>query len=49
MSRAVRAAVRNVAAPVGVAPVLIGESDQPLHSALLLAASVSHRGPPVSL
>ena len=49
VSRAVRAAVRIVVAPVAGAPVvLIGESDQPLRSALLLAASVSHRGPPVS-
>jgi hypothetical protein len=49
VSGAVRAAVRVVAAPVAVAPVVvIGEADQPLRSALLLAASVSHRGPPVS-
>ena len=49
VSRAVRAAVRVVAAPVAVAPVVvIGDADQPLRSALLLAASVSHRGPPVS-
>jgi hypothetical protein len=49
VSRVVRAAVRVVAAPVVVAPVVvIGEADQPLQSALLLATSVSHRGPPVS-
>ena len=49
VSRAVRAAVRIVAAPVSVVPVVvIGEAHQPLRSALLLAASVSHRGPPVS-
>ena len=49
VSRTVRAAVRIVATPVAVAPVvLVGEADQPLRSALLLAASVSHRGPPVS-
>jgi hypothetical protein len=49
VSRVVRAAVRIVAARVVVAPVvLIGQADQPLRSALLLAASVSHRGPPVS-
>jgi hypothetical protein len=49
VSRAVRAAARIVAAPVAVAPaVLVGEAEQPLRSALLLAASVSHRGPPVS-
>lgn len=50
MSRAVRAAVRTVGLPVVAAPVLFaGAADQPLRSALLLAASVSHRGPPVSL
>ncbi len=50
MSRAVRAAVRTVRPPVVAAPVLsAGAADQPLRSALLLAASVSHRGPPVSL
>ena len=49
MSRVVRAAVRIAAAPVTVAPVVvIGGADQPLRSALLLDASVSHRGPPVS-
>jgi hypothetical protein len=49
VSRAVRAAVRIVVAPVAVAPVVvIGGADQPLRSALMLAASVSHRGPPVS-
>ena len=49
VSRAVRAAVRTVVAPVFVAPAsAIGAADQPLRSALLLAASVSHRGPPVS-
>lgn len=49
VSRAVRVAVRIVATPVAVAPiVVIGEADQPLRSALLLAASVSHRGPPAS-
>jgi hypothetical protein len=49
VSRAVRAVVRIVAAPVAVVPVVvIGDADQPLRSALLLAASVSHRGPPVS-
>jgi hypothetical protein len=45
----VRAAVRIVVAPVAIAPVVVtGGADQPLRSALLLAASVSHRGPPVS-
>ena len=49
VSRAVRVAVRIIATPVAVAPiVVIGEADQPLRSALLLAASVSHRGPPAS-
>jgi hypothetical protein len=49
VSRAVRAAVRIVAAPFASTPVAaVGQSDQPLRSALLLAASMSHRGPPVS-
>jgi hypothetical protein len=49
VSRAVRAAVRIVADPVRLTPaVTIGGADQPLRSALLLAASMSHRGPPVS-
>jgi hypothetical protein len=49
VSRAVRAAIRIVAGPVTLAPaVAIGDADQPLRSALLLAASMSHRGPPVS-
>lgn len=49
LSRAVRAVVRVVCA-VAVRPVTATHSaDQPLRAALLLAASVSHRGPPVSL
>jgi hypothetical protein len=49
MSRAVQAAVRIVARPVSLVPALpIDEADQPLRSALLLAASMSHRGPPVN-
>jgi hypothetical protein len=49
ISRAVRAAVRTVAAPVtGPNVVVVGQADQPLRSTLLLAASMSHRGPPVS-
>ena len=49
VSRAVRVAVRIVAAPVAVAPVVvIGDADQLLRSALQLAASVSPRGPPIS-
>jgi hypothetical protein len=49
VSRAVRAAVRIVCLPVVAPPVVATVADQPLRSALLLAASVSHRGPPVSL
>jgi hypothetical protein len=46
--RAVRAVVRIVCPPVAVMPVAPARrADQPLRSALLLAASVSHRGPPV--
>jgi hypothetical protein len=49
LSRAVRAAVRQVA-PVAATPAIaVRRAEQPLRSALLLAASVSHRGPPVSL
>ena len=49
VSRAVRAAVRIAAAPFAFVPVVaVGQSDQPLRSALQLAASMSHRGPPVS-
>jgi hypothetical protein len=49
LSRAVRAAVRMVC-PVAARPApAVRRADQPLRSALLLAASVSHRGPPVSL
>jgi hypothetical protein len=50
MSRAVRVAVRVITGPASIAPVvLIGGADQPLRSALLLATSMSLRGPPVSL
>jgi hypothetical protein len=50
VSRAVRAVVRIVCPSVAAAPFAATISaDQPLRSALLLAASVSHRGPPVSL
>jgi len=49
LSRAVRRIVR-VISHVTVRPAAITRrADQPLRSALLLAASVSHRGPPVSL
>lgn len=50
VSRAVRAAVRTPGPIVPAPPaVAAGGADQPLRSSLLLAASVSHRGPPVSL
>lgn len=49
LSRAIRDAVRLVC-PVDVAPVLTSyRADQPMRSTLLMAASMSHRGPPVSL
>ncbi|HKP42355.1 hypothetical protein [Mycobacterium sp.] len=50
VSRAVQAAVRSICVPPA-APTVVAMrgADQPLRSALLLAASVSHRGPPVSL
>jgi hypothetical protein len=49
VSRAVRAADPPAPCPVTAAPALApGRADQPLRSALLLAASMSHRGPPVS-
>jgi hypothetical protein len=49
ISRAVDVAARPVMAPVPGAPTRpAAGADQPLRSALLLAASVSHRGPPVS-
>jgi len=49
VSRAVRGAVRIVAAPVAGPPVVvIGQADQPLRSTLLIASSMSYRGPPVS-
>jgi len=48
VSRTVEVAVRTVAAPIPVTPAVVTtDADQPLRSALLLAASVSHRGPPV--
>ena len=49
LSRAVRAAVRIVAGVTVRPAATVHRADQPLRSALLLAASVSHRGPPVSL
>ncbi|OBF40654.1 hypothetical protein A5724_07720 [Mycobacterium sp. ACS1612] len=49
LSHAARAAVRSVAGPVTVAPVVaVDDADQPPRWVLLLAASMSHRGPPVS-
>ena len=48
VSRAVRTVARINCLPVVLAPVAAARrADQPLRSALLLAASVSHRGPPV--
>ena len=50
VSRVVEVAVpRRRAADTGQAVVVTADADHPLRSALLLAASVSHRGPPVSL
>ena len=48
MSRALRTGMRSSRPAVFAAPLVVSVSDQPLRSALLLAASVSHRGPPVS-
>lgn len=48
LSRAVRAVGLVVWPVVGTRVVAVRRVDQPLRSALLLAASVSHRGPPVS-
>ena len=48
LSRAVRAADPPESLPVTATPTLAFlDADQPLRSALLLAASMSHRGPPV--
>jgi len=48
ISRVVEVAVRAVVAPVPAEPFVVDDADHPKRSALLLAASVSHRGPPVS-
>jgi type III secretory pathway component EscS len=49
LSRAVRVVVHTVAGPVTVAAVVaIVDADQPPRWVLFLAASMSHRGPPVS-
>jgi hypothetical protein len=48
ISRVVRSAVTPTATPVTSAPRAgLAQADQPLRSALQLAASMSHRGPPV--
>jgi hypothetical protein len=48
ISRAVRTAVAPIPAPVSTASrAALVAADQPLRSALQLAASMSHRGPPV--
>jgi len=49
VSRVLEVAVRAVVPPVHTKPFVIACADHPQRSALLLAASVSHRGPPVSL
>jgi hypothetical protein len=49
LSRAVRAVVRLVWPVPAATAAGVTRADQPLRSALQLAASVSHRGPPVSL
>jgi hypothetical protein len=49
VSRAVQGAVRSVCLPPSVPRVVsLAGADQPLRSSVLLAASVSDRGPPVS-
>ena len=47
VSRAVRVVLRSAYPPVVMADAAPRRADQPLRSALLIAASVSHRGPPV--
>ena len=49
LSRAVQVVVRAVCPVAATAVVAVRRGDQPMRSALLLAASVSHRGPPVGL
>jgi hypothetical protein len=48
VSRVVEVAVRAVVPPVPARSFVIACADHPKRSALLIAASVSHRGPPVS-
>lgn len=50
VSRVMRVTAVRTRRPVAsIPPLVVGSADQPLRSALLLAASMSHRGPPVSL
>jgi hypothetical protein len=48
VSRVVEVATRTVLPPIPSRSVLAAGADQPLRSSLLLAASMSHRGPPAS-
>ena len=48
ISRVVRVAARPIIAPVPARPCVAADGDHPQRSTLLLAASVSHRGPPAS-
>jgi hypothetical protein len=49
VSRTLLSATPSPPRPIAEASTtVVGSADQPLHSALSLAASVSHRGPPVS-
>lgn len=48
VSRVLEVATPAVVQPIPTRPVAFADADQALRSALLLAASVSHRGPPVS-
>jgi hypothetical protein len=45
--RVVEVAARTVAPPVPACAFVVADADHPLRSMLLLAVSVSHRGPPV--
>ncbi|WP_206428485.1 hypothetical protein [Mycolicibacterium stellerae] len=47
VSRVATVAARAVVTPIPSRQAVVVGADQPLRSALLLAASVSHRGPPV--
>lgn len=48
VSRVVQTAVAPTPVPIATAPpAALADADQPLRSALLLATSISHRGPPV--